>query len=227
MIHLLQEGISVNVDGQVHTFYGTVLVMLGDTLAAHDLAGFKVGVGFALRICRDCMATKDMIQEKVCNTCLTYLYVILPATIFQFRETDFEIRNPTTHNHHCSLLEGPLASHDSTTYGVNGPSCLNEIKYFHVANFQMPQDVMHVILEGALPLETRLMLNAFISEDGYFTLGNFNQRVQNFTYGRVEARTKPPKQFEKAHFTGPRPKLHLSGTKIECTFWLVLEISLS
>ena len=51
--------------GEVLKFYGTVLLVLGDTLAAHDLGGFKVGVGFALRICRDCMATKQMTQEKV------------------------------------------------------------------------------------------------------------------------------------------------------------------
>lgn len=55
----------MTVHGQVHQFYGTVLLVLGDTLAAHDLGGFKVGVGFALRVCRDCMATKEMIQEKV------------------------------------------------------------------------------------------------------------------------------------------------------------------
>ncbi len=40
-------------------------MVLADTLAAHQLGGFKVGVGFALRVCRDCMATKDMIQDKV------------------------------------------------------------------------------------------------------------------------------------------------------------------
>lgn len=55
----------MNVNNQVHKFYDTVLVMLGDTLAAHDLGGFKVGVGFSLRICRNCMATKEMAQSKV------------------------------------------------------------------------------------------------------------------------------------------------------------------
>lgn len=69
---------------------------------------------------------------------------------------------------------------------------------------------MHVILEGVLPLETRLMLASFI-DDGLFTLDLLNQRVLNFTYSRVEARTKPPKQFEKSHFVGPRGRLHLSG----------------
>ena len=48
-----------------HRFYGTVLLMLGDTLAAHAIGGFKVGVGFSLRVCRDCMATKEKIQKKV------------------------------------------------------------------------------------------------------------------------------------------------------------------
>ena len=32
---------------------GAVLVMLADTQAAHAIGGFKVGVGFALRRCRD------------------------------------------------------------------------------------------------------------------------------------------------------------------------------
>lgn len=125
------------------------------------------------------------------------------------------MRDPKMHERHCSLLQGPLASDDSTTYGVNAPSCLNEIKYFHVANFQMPQDVMHIILEGALPLETRLMLNSFMDDD-ILALEDLNQRVKNFTYSRVEARTKPPKEFEKAHFTRPKSKLHLSGMYSMC-----------
>ncbi len=51
--------------GISHLFYGTVLLCLADTLAAHHLGGFKVGVGFSLRICRDCMATREQIQTKV------------------------------------------------------------------------------------------------------------------------------------------------------------------
>lgn len=61
-----QEGLSVVVGGQEHKFHGTVTVTLCDTQAAHQLGGFKVGVGFALRKCRDCMATHSDIQTKVC-----------------------------------------------------------------------------------------------------------------------------------------------------------------
>jgi len=45
---------------------GAVLVMLANTLAAHALGGFKVGVGFALRRCQDCLATKATMSERVC-----------------------------------------------------------------------------------------------------------------------------------------------------------------
>ena len=39
--------------------------MLADTLAAHSIGGFKVGVGFALRQCRNCLGTKEMLSTKV------------------------------------------------------------------------------------------------------------------------------------------------------------------
>ena len=44
---------------------GAVLVMLADTLAVHSIGGFKVGVGFALHQCRNCLTTKEMLSTKV------------------------------------------------------------------------------------------------------------------------------------------------------------------
>lgn len=62
---ILQKGISVTLGSENITLHGAVLVLLADTLAAHDLGGFKVGVGFALRKCRMCLATDNDIQSKV------------------------------------------------------------------------------------------------------------------------------------------------------------------
>lgn len=45
---------------------GGVLFALADTLAAHSIGGFKVGVGFSLRKCRMCLATKEQMSTKVC-----------------------------------------------------------------------------------------------------------------------------------------------------------------
>lgn len=74
----------------------------------------------------------------------------------------------------------------------------------------MPQDVMHVVLEGVLAMETKIMLGSFL-EDGIISLHLLNERVLHFTYGRVEARNKPPKPFQMSHFTSTSQKLHLSG----------------
>lgn len=44
---------------------GGVLFALADTLAAHALGGFKIGVGLSLRKCRMCLATADQMSTKV------------------------------------------------------------------------------------------------------------------------------------------------------------------
>lgn len=50
---------------------GGVLFALADTLAAHSIGVFKVGVGFSLRKCRICLATREHISTKV----HMYMYV--------------------------------------------------------------------------------------------------------------------------------------------------------
>lgn len=59
----------MSIGGDKRVVHGGVLFALADTLAAHDLGGFKVGVGFALRKCRMCLATKEQMSVKVltCN----------------------------------------------------------------------------------------------------------------------------------------------------------------
>ena len=44
---------------------GAVLAMLADTQAAHSIGGFKVGVGWSLRKCRTCLATKETMNVRV------------------------------------------------------------------------------------------------------------------------------------------------------------------
>lgn len=84
------------------------------------------------------------------------------------------MRNPNSHDYHCSLLLGNFAETDSITYGVNHSSVLNDIPDFHVADGQMPQDVMDVLLEGALQFEIKLMLKVFIFDKCYFDLDDLN-----------------------------------------------------
>ena len=59
------QGVDMIIRGKQRHVKGGVLFVLADTLAAHDIGGFKVGVGFSLRKCRMCMATRDQLSTKV------------------------------------------------------------------------------------------------------------------------------------------------------------------
>lgn len=67
--------------------------------------------------------------------------------------------------YHCSLLDVQgLGAEFSTTYGINCRSPLNDISNFHVVN-QLPQDIMHILLEGVVPYQMSLMLSRFITDN--------------------------------------------------------------
>ena len=63
----------------------------------------------------------------------------------------------------CQLLEGNgLTSSDrqhlSSTFGINRRAEIDKLRYFDVSSGAPIPDIMHDILEGALPLELKLML---------------------------------------------------------------------
>ena len=53
------------IDGQPRYLDGGLLFWAGDTLGCNFIAGFKEGVGGALRFCRDCLATRVESDLKV------------------------------------------------------------------------------------------------------------------------------------------------------------------
>ena len=74
------------------------------------------------------------------------------------------------------------------TYGINYRSALNDIEFFHVIN-HLPQDIMHVLLEG-VPHEMQLMLYNYIVVTKLFTLETLNNRISSFCYSTSEARDR-------------------------------------
>ena len=65
-------------------------------------------------------------------------------------------------------------------------SPLNDLEHFHVANNQLPQDVIHIMLEGVLPYEVQLMLTVFVKDKKYFTLDRLNERIKCYPYTQEE-----------------------------------------
>ena len=69
---------------------------------------------------------------------------------------------------------------------------------------------MHVLLEGVLFWEIKLLLTHLIFNKLYFSIDFMNDRFANFTYGSSEVENKPPKLIEKKHIQSDN-KLPLSG----------------
>ncbi len=92
-------------------------------------------------------------------------------------------------NYHCSLLNGSLPKETSTIYGITHNSPLNELSNFHVVD-QLPQEVMHILLEGVVPYELSLMLASFIDQK-YLVVELFNDRITCFAYSTQEAKNIP------------------------------------
>ena len=73
---------------------------------------------------------------------------------------------------------------------MNYESILNELPLFHVADWQLPQDIMHIILEGVLPLELKLLLR-YLSVQNFVSVHHLNIRIESFQYGYSNKASKP------------------------------------
>lgn len=155
----------------------------------------------------------------------TFMPVSCPFILIQFKSSNFTPRSPETYDYHCSLLLGPLASTHSTTYGTTGSSVLNDISHFHVVT-QLPQDIMHVLLEGVVPYEVRLMLKTFITEDELLTLDMLNERISYFCYSSSEAADKPS-AFTIHSFTSLRQSGMNSNMSKHLSSTFVLDLHLN
>lgn len=66
--YLLRVGYHHELQGRKRVVKAGVLCSLADTVAAHSLGGFKVGMGFLLRICHNCLTTRTQASTKVIIT---------------------------------------------------------------------------------------------------------------------------------------------------------------
>ena len=75
------------------------------------------------------------------------------------------------------------------TYEINHQSSLCELHEFDITT-QLPQDIMHTLLEGVVQYELRHLLLYYI-EAGKFTLGQLNAAINSQKYGYSEVSNKP------------------------------------
>ena len=179
-------------NGTLRVIHGTLATASADNLASHSLGGFKESCS-AYRCCRQCLATKETAKTKVSYVVLFKLefddHVL--STSYQFLENQFTLRDKTSHQYHCTLLEGDSGCKFSKLYGINRDSVLNELSYFNVCEGGLLPDIMHDILEGALQYEMKLMLKVFIRDEKYFSLSELNTRIESIDLGYMESKDRP------------------------------------
>ena len=97
------------------------------------------------------------------------------------------------------------------TYGINNCSVLNKLDDFPVCNGQLPQDIMHVLIQGAIPYTLKAMLQSFISDKNYFSISTINEKIMCFKFSRTESKSKPCTISSK--ILNGEGSIHQSGTQ--------------
>ena len=173
-LNTLYAGYHMNISGVDKVIYGKVLMCTGDTLGQHYWGGFKEGVGAAFQKCRHCQCAFNEMQ-------------------FNFLEEDFILRTKETYTAQCDAIEqAPTATVQKdlqTTYGITRRSVLCQLPTFDVTK-QLPQDIMHTVLEGVVQYEVRLVLQHYI-QSGVTTLSQINGAINSHEYGYSEVSDKP------------------------------------
>ena len=153
---------------------GAVLAFLADTPASQSAGGFKEGVGGAKRKCRHCMATFETMQEF-------------------FEEDLFQLRDHDDHEEQLWDIENAqnkyLRQYFCKEYGINKRSALSDRPFFDVTR-QLPQDIMHIFLEGILQYEIKLLLNHLIKNQ-VITLEELNHAIKHFPLGYSDPKNRP------------------------------------
>ena len=133
--------VNFNIAGKEVKLYGAVISCLGDTEGQHQWAGFKGSVGWAHQKCRNCLCQFGDMQVK-------------------FRDTQSTSRNLDQYLQQCKDIEtAPTEATKrdfQTTYGIVERSHLSELCQFDITK-QLPQDIMHILLEGCVQYEVRFI----------------------------------------------------------------------
>lgn len=161
-------GLNIVVNYQTENFKGSVLFSAGDTPASALLGGYKESVS-AFRPCRTCLT--DNVEWKI-----------------YFHENHFHLRNKVEHDEHVRIVSDPTPSKVAiefwkTYYGVNKTSCLMNIMDVTKC---LPQDAMHIILEGPLPIVMKHLSRHCIIDLHLFSIDDLNNNLKRFEFGHFK-----------------------------------------
>ncbi|KAL3249610.1 hypothetical protein MRX96_055828 [Rhipicephalus microplus] len=139
----------------------------GDNLSMNRLGGFTCSFSRG-RPCRFCTS-----PNSAFNTA--------------FHESDVKVRNLPLHQNHVASakINRQLGT---ALYGVKDESPLTDVAYFDVT-VQLPPDLMHDVLEGAIPHVLRHILQGLL-RSGVIRHSDLD-RIRTFVFGAHDKKNKP------------------------------------
>lgn len=165
---LEQDGVFIESIGKV--VQGTVMCVVSDNLAAHDLAGFSKSFR-AEYFCRFCTATQAQLQTH------------------DVASGEFSLRTKDSHN---SDVHAVMHGESQSQNGVQADCVLSQhLEHFHTVT-GFPPDALHDLFEGIVPVELALCIGEMIRRK-YFTLEYLNERILSFPYQHTDKLDKPHK----------------------------------
>jgi hypothetical protein len=110
-----------------------------------------------------------------------------------FDENSFTMRTLENHMRQCREMQRARTDHLKnalkTTYGINRRSKRIDFPAYDLIQ-QTPQDIMHVMLEGVVPLEIKCVFKHLILS-GEIDLDCINSCINGFTYSPSDVKDKP------------------------------------
>ena len=109
------------------------------------------------------------------------------------------MRTKEEHTKQCEYIERPGITssercHYSKVYGINRSSVLLELPDFDITQ-QLPQDIMHVLLEGIFPLHVEQLFDYIINVASLLSLDQINSRLLAFPYAYFNEKPSPITQM--------------------------------
>lgn len=99
-------------------------------------------------------------------------------------------RNLQNHLQYLELILNDKTGWHSTTYGINGPSILSNLKHFDIT-MCLPFDIMHSIFEGITVVHLNLLFCYLCDDLVCINLEQLNHIIKSHPYGYSEVDTKP------------------------------------
>ena len=177
---LYNEGILVNIEGNLIRLYGALATVSADNLSAHAVAGLR-RVFNSGRICRQCMILHTEIEKEL-------------------KESLTLIRTEEMHFYHIKAVSSKNGV-SAATYGVEKRCPFLNLPYFKVTE-SFPPDVMHDVLEGVIPVTLKLVILVL---KRIVTIAQINTEIETFSFGRNDIKNKPvllPVSLGSANISG-------------------------